>query len=146
VAAPDDAPSTISMLPGEQSLLDLTNSDRVANGLPQLAFDPDALPIARARASSQLGTDRLTHYDQDSQLAFARMLSDASLEYQLAGENLARSSLNYDGLIKSIELALMNSPTHRSNILEPKFTKVAIGAALDPSGQIAFAEIFRSAE
>ena len=37
----------------------------------------------------------------------------------------------------------MKSPTHRMNILEPTFKRVAIGAATDGTGQIAFAEVYR---
>ena len=41
--------------------------------------------------------------------------------------------------------ALMNSPTHRANILEPTFNRLAIGSAIGPDGRLAFAEIFRTA-
>ena len=37
----------------------------------------------------------------------------------------------------------MRSPTHRKNILERTFRRVAIGAATDSSGQITFAEVYR---
>jgi uncharacterized protein YkwD len=39
----------------------------------------------------------------------------------------------------------MNSPTHRANILEPSFNRLAIGEAAPSSQRVAFAEIFRSA-
>src|SRR4051812_22300822 len=48
----------------EQTLLDLTNADRAANGLPPLDFDPETLTIARERASEQLGPNNLSHYDE----------------------------------------------------------------------------------
>ena len=47
-----------------------------------------------------------------------------------------------DGLAGS---ALMNSPLHRKNILEPTFNLLSIGVAVDPAGRIMFAEIFRAA-
>jgi uncharacterized protein YkwD len=136
-------PRVMNLLAAEQSLVDLTNADRVANGVEPLQTDPDTLEIARQRAESQLGTQSLSHYDADGQLIFSRLLGDAKLGYQLAGENLARAGATDGGVVQRIEQALMQSPTHRKNILEPTFKRVAIGAATNSAGQIAFAEVYR---
>lgn len=136
-------PRVANLLSAEQALLDLTNADRVANGLNPLQLDPDALEIARQRAESQLGPQSLSHYDGSGQLIFARLLGEANLGYQLAGENLARASSSDEAVVQRVEQALMQSPTHRRNILESTFTRVAIGAATDSSGQITFAEVYR---
>jgi uncharacterized protein YkwD len=139
----DPAPGIIET-PAEQALLDLLNADRAQNGLPPLDFDPDTLSIARRRASTQLQLPNLSHYDDTGQLAFVRFLTDAELQYQLAGENLARAEgANDPTIAQRIEQALMGSPNHRHNILERNFTLVAIGAATDSLDRIAFAEIFR---
>lgn len=127
----------------EQTMLDLTNADRAVNGLPPLAFDADMLAIARARAASQLGTPALSHYDANGNLAFASLLSSSHISYELAGENLARASTPDDALETRVEHALMASPTHRKNILEGTFRRVAIGAATDSSGQLTLAEVYR---
>jgi uncharacterized protein YkwD len=139
-------PAAMTLLTVEQTMLDLTNADRLANGLPPLEFDPATLAIARARAARQLGSGALSHYDGDGELAFVRLLAESRLGYQLAGENLARASASDSTLMQRIEQALMQSPTHRENILERKFSRVAIGAATDASGRVAFAEIFRSTD
>ncbi|MDQ3812065.1 MAG: CAP domain-containing protein [Chloroflexota bacterium] len=136
-------PAVGQMLVAEQALLELTNADRVANGLPPLEFDPAALVIARERAQAQLKLAALSHYDESGSLVFARLLQEAALGYSLAGENLARSSVNDGQVADRIEAALMNSPKHRQNILEARFSRAAIGAAIDETGSIAFAEIFR---
>lgn len=139
-------PSIMTELSVEQSLLDDTNADRAANGLPALQFDSQTLAIARERAHEQLNLDSLSHYDANGQLIFVHLLADAGLPYALAGENLARSSALDGDVVSRIEHALMQSPTHRKNILEQSFTRLAVGAATDSAGHIAFAEIFRSAE
>jgi uncharacterized protein YkwD len=136
-------PRGMNLLAAEQTLLDLTNADRVANGVDPLETDPETLEIARERAESQLGPQSLSHYDASGQLIFSRLLSDAKLGYQLAGENLARASSEDSSVVQRIEQALMQSPTHRKNILERTFKRIAIGAASDSSGQIAFAEVYR---
>ena len=136
-------PAMIHLVTVENSLLELTNADRVANGLAPLDFDADSLTIARERAESQLGIPTLSHYDADGQLIFAHLLSEANLSYGLAGENLARASFDDSGVVQRVESALMQSPTHRRNILEKTFTRVAIGAATNSSGFITFAEVYR---
>jgi uncharacterized protein YkwD len=136
-------PVVISMMTLEQTLLDLTNADRAMNGLPALDFDGETLAIARQRAASQLGQNNLSHYDERGLLAFVRLLDAASLRYDLAGENLARSSSSGADLTQRIERALMQSPTHRKNILEKRFARASIGVASDADGRVAFAEIFR---
>jgi uncharacterized protein YkwD len=151
---PAAAAEAASQLPGdpaiamlfavEQAMLDLTNSDRVANGLDPLEFDPETLAIARERATSQLGTPSLTHYDANGDLAFVQLLADAQIGYQLAGENLARAAAEDASVTDTVEQALMKSPTHRKNILERTFTRVAIGSASDGHGQISIAEVYRN--
>jgi uncharacterized protein YkwD len=137
-------PSYSLLVSSEQALIDLTNTDRAANGLGALQFDPDTLAIARARAESQLGAQALNHYDANGQLAFAQLLGQANVGYGLAGENLARVASGGGDLTQRVETALMQSPTHRKNILEPTFRRLAIGAATDPAtGQITFAEVYR---
>ena len=132
----------------EQALLDLTNADRQANGLAPLAFDPATLEIARARASTQLRLPSLSHLDGQGRLAFVQLLGQLGVQYRLAGENLARStSTSSDqGLMARVEEALMRSPTHRQNILEATFTRLAVGVATDQDGRVAFAQIFRATD
>jgi uncharacterized protein YkwD len=137
-------PSFILLVSAEQALIDLTNADRTANGVAPVQFDAATLVIARERAEMQLGKQSLNHYDNDGHLVFAQLLTQGNLPYGLAGENLARAASSDSDVTMRVEQALMQSPTHRKNILEAKFRKLAIGAATDTStGQIAFAEVYR---
>src|SRR5579859_4567032 len=56
-------PAVGTMIAAEQALLNLTNADRVANGLDALEFDQDALAIARQRAATQIDQPTLSHYN-----------------------------------------------------------------------------------
>jgi uncharacterized protein YkwD len=138
---PDD-PQLADLTVAEGTLLDLTNADRIAHWLDPLDFDADALGVARQRAETQLGLASLSHDDADGPLAFVRLLADANISYGVAGENLARGPLD-PGVIQRIEQALMESPAHRKNILEPRFKHLAVGAATDSTGEITFAELYR---
>jgi uncharacterized protein YkwD len=132
--------------PQEKALLDLTNSDRSQNGLGPLTYDPISLQVARVRAAAQIPDGPLSHYNSLGDLAFVGMLADAGVAYTLAGENLARATAQDTSTVTRLNEALMNSPLHRANILEPTFNRLAIGAATGPDGRIAFAEIFRASD
>ena len=143
VAAVDSA-APMDATTAELQLLELTNRDRLENGLQPLALDPSTLSVARERAATQLELPALSHYDPAGQLAFVQLLEQSGVDYTLAGENLARSSAVDSDVTERVEDALMRSPTHRKNILEQTFTHVSIGAATDEEGRISFAEIFRA--
>jgi uncharacterized protein YkwD len=129
----------------EQALLTQVNADRMAYGMNPVEYDPALLPLARARAADQLSRASLSHLDSVGTLAFAGLLSEAQLKFSRAGENLARLS---DGpeVPGAAERALMNSPTHRRNILEPSFNRLAVGTTDPRDGKIALAQLFRAVD
>jgi uncharacterized protein YkwD len=153
--APDVAPASPDvialadaedvMTPMEQALLALTNVDRGTNAVAPLQFDPELLAIARERAAEQMSMSDLTHTDAQGQLVFQELVDRQGLAYRLIGENLAKVPGLDAGVAARAEVALMNSPTHRANILEPIFDRVAIGSVVDSSGNTLFAEIYRAA-
>ncbi len=140
-----EAPAPLMASSFEQAVVDLVNRDRLANGVGPLEFDPALLPTARQRAADQVPQPALNHYDPAGQLAFVNLLSRDGVEYRLAGENLARLYGLDDSAAFRAEDALMHSPTHRANILEPTFNHVAIGATADSQGRVIVAQIFRAA-
>jgi len=141
VAAPDAARTAT---PLELALFEAVNNDRVMNGLAPLEFDPSLLPVARSRADAQKPQPALNHYDADGRLAFVKLLASENVDYVLAGENLARLNGPDGATVFRAEDALMHSPTHRANILEPSYNPIAVGAAFDGDGRVIFAQIFRN--
>lgn len=129
----------------ERALFDLTNEARLSNGLAPLAFDPEVVAVARARAVTQLTDAPLSHYNGDGQPALPLLLAESGVGFTRAGENLARWKRTDASVPSLVQQALMDSPTHRRNILEPEFDRLGIGAAVDGSGRSAFAEVFRAA-
>jgi uncharacterized protein YkwD len=150
-AAAGNAGSALSMVSdgqptdAEVALLALTNSARASNGLAPVTFDQTMLRVARARAAAQIPDGPLSHYNSLGDLAFVGLLGEAGVEYTLAGENLARAAPADATVVAHLNDALLNSPTHRANILEPSFNRLAIGEAAPTVQRVAFAEIFRSA-
>jgi uncharacterized protein YkwD len=129
----------------EHALLERTNLDRVRFGLKPLDDDPGVLPLARARAASQLGEPSLSHLDAGGEMALARLFQRDGAQYTLAGENLARWDLSDPDLIEHVEAAFMASPSHRENILAPEFSRLAVGVAAR-STEIVFAEAYRAVD
>lgn len=140
---PDAMVSPVQMAPTEQRMLELTNYDRQMNHFPALVADPQTLDIARQRASQQQGLAMPVHYDNNGLLVFLQMLQQAQIPYYAgAGENLARSYPIKPP--EDIEQAFLNSPDHRANIMDPRWTKMAVGQWSDPtrSGEY-LAELYR---
>ena len=128
----------------EIELFNLANRDRLAYGLPPLQLDHQLLEVARIRATAQANQASLSHTDSSGQLAFVRLIADTDVGYRLVGENLARVSSPTQTAAERAADALMRSPAHRANILEPSFDSLVVGTAVDPRGQIVFAQIFRA--
>ena len=127
----------------ELQLLTLLNDDRASLGRPSVEYDPVLLPIARQRASQQSSLLALSHVDAVGRIAFAGLLGEAQVPYRLAGENLARLSESPDLAVRA-EYALMLSPTHRRNILEPAFDLAAVGVDSSTTGRTSIAQLFRA--
>jgi uncharacterized protein YkwD len=108
-----------------------------------LRLDSEALTIARRRAAVQDSQQQLSPYDANGTVAMSRLLLDSGLPFQLAGENLARVDGPASNAAERAERALMNSPSHRSNILDATFDQIAVGSVMDSTGRIVFAQIFR---
>ncbi len=136
-------PTTPALSSLEQQLFALVNADRVRDGLPALVYDGEVVALARTRASAQITQGRLTHDDGHGGLALRGLLARAGVPYREAGENLGMLQPVDLGVAERAERAFMQSPEHRSVILRPSFDRLAVGAATDSQGRIAFAQLFR---
>jgi len=65
------------------------------------------------------------------------------IPFKTAGENLAENNYEVSRTVDVANTGLMNSPTHRANILNPGFQQVGIGLA-GPSarGQFYYVQLF----
>jgi len=105
-------------------LIELTNKDRIAQGLAPLSYN------AKLAASSNLKADDMAKgqyfsHDSPSGVTPWHWFSTAGYTYRYAGENLAVDFSDS----ASIETAWMNSPGHRANILNPNYTEIGISLA-----------------
>lgn len=127
VRPPSDDPSASGaagvLTPDERLMLDLLNGERVRAGLGPLAVDPVLVRLARLKSEDMVANGYFGHISPNYGSPFA-MMDRAGVTYRFAGENLAGAPS-----VDVAHRALMNSPGHRANILNPNFTHVGIGIA-----------------
>jgi hypothetical protein len=129
-----------SLISRENALFDLTNKARTEHGLGTVMHDPHLTGLARKYAARMFEIGFFAHEDPAG-LGFAdRVIASNMTKYTAWGENLA-SLLNPKDPPEDAHLGLMNSPSHRRNILTPTHTHLGVGAATDGNWWI-FVQLF----
>lgn len=117
-------------------MLGLINAARAQQGLRPLVMDPVLRDLAR-RKSMDMATHEYFSHDSPRLGGLMDLLAGAGVDYRYAGENLAAAPT-----VSSAHQALMNSPGHRENILNPQFTHVGIGVVRDGPSELLVTQIF----
>lgn len=111
------------------SALALLNMDRTKNGLAPLIYNAELAKLAEAYAEDMINRQFFAHNNPEGLTPFDRMNRNG-ISYRHAGENLA-----VNDSVGAAQIAFMNSPTHRENILNPNFTEVGIGVKVASNGK-----------
>ncbi len=106
------------------SVIDLTNQNRKDEKIKSLKPNATLALAAKAKAEDMATKGYFSHNGPDGTPPW-HWLEEAGYKYQYAGENLA---INYFDS-KDVVDAWMNSPEHRANVLNNKFTEIGIGTA-----------------
>lgn len=112
------------------ALFDQMNDARRTDGLEPLEWDSSLEEVAYARAANLVENRYFDHYAPDGESAFSE-LAARGIRYRLAGENLARNNYLETKTVSAAFEGLMNSPGHRANILEQRFSSVGVAAVRD---------------
>jgi uncharacterized protein YkwD len=124
----------------EAAMFDAHNQERANAGVAPLAIDAQLVQLARQRAQTMADTNCFSHTECGPS-AFD-LLGGIGYVYQIAGENIARNNYPDSQTVDVAMNGFMNSPGHRANILETRYTKVGIGVAFGANGMKYFAVIF----
>jgi len=135
----------------EQEFVARVNAERTERGLNTLSVDPLMVRAARAHSREMCGLSYFDHHSptpslntpMDRYLQGLRDQGSATPESLLVGENIYYCSVFND--IYNVEYshrAFMNSPGHRANILEKRFTKVGLGVYRNARGEFWVTEMF----
>ena len=105
----------------EQKAVLLLNAERKKEGLDPLQVNLKLSKLA-ADYALDMGTRKFfSHVDPDGRDPFERMAA-IGIDFPNAGENIA---LSPD--VETAHKMLMDSPLHRENVLNPKYTEIGIG-------------------
>ena len=117
----------------ELQMLSLINAERTSRGLNALQLEQDLNKAAEEHSEWMLEEDIFSHTGEDDSSPHERM-EDAGFEFSgrwASAENVAwQSTRGAAGLsddVVDLHNALMNSPGHRANILNPDFQYIGIG-------------------
>lgn len=107
-----------------RSLVTLTNTNRVQNKVGELTMNPLLEKAAQQKADDMAAKGYFAHVSPDGKAPWYWFRS-AGYSYTHAGENLA---INFTDS-EDVSTAWMNSPSHRANIVNGKFTEIGIATA-----------------
>ncbi|MDI6816554.1 MAG: CAP domain-containing protein [Actinomycetota bacterium] len=107
----------------EKIMLDLVNSERASRGIKTLAADSRLVIFARSYAHEMAAHDFFSHVSPITGNLLSRVNRAGFKYWVLAGENLADAPSSEDAF-----RALMESPSHKANLLNPTYDPIGIGA------------------
>jgi len=121
------APRGLTVDAVESRSFELLNGARGRVGEAPLAFDEAAAAVARAHSEAMRDQGFFGHVDpQRGDLG--QRLAATAIVFSVAAENLA--AVEHDADPAGFAHAhLMDSPGHRQNILDPRFSEVGVGVA-----------------
>lgn len=108
----------------EEGLLDEVNRERSARGLRTLLIDPKMVAIARRHSQEMVSSNYFAHDSPANGSLLDRVTSTGANGWIVAGENLAGAAS-----VDSAHQAVLGSPPHKENMLDPRYTHVGIGVA-----------------
>ncbi len=106
------------------ALVDLANSYRTSQAVSVLAANPDLERAAQLKAEDMAAKGYFAHKSPDGRTPWY-WFEQAGYDFKFAGENLA---VNFNDSI-DVNQAWINSPTHRENLVDTRFTEIGIGTA-----------------
>ncbi len=105
-----------------QRVVDLTNQQRVQNGLQPLQVNLKLANIAQAHSEDMAVHDYFSHTGLDNSSPGDRAKA-SGYQYSYVGENIAAGYTTPEQFVQGF----MNSPEHRANILNPNYHDIGIG-------------------
>lgn len=107
-------------------MIALTNNSRLEAGLPALSVS-DKLSVAAEKKAQDMFINQYFDHDSPQGLTPWDFIKSSGYEYLFAGENLAMNFITAGGAHK----ALMESSSHRVNILSVNYSEVGIAVVED---------------
>ncbi|KJR45030.1 Transporter [Desulfosporosinus sp. I2] len=104
-------------------MVDMINQERLAAGLNPVKADLRLTAVGRAKANDMKVNNYFDHTSPTYGSPWA-MMKQVGITVRWAGENISGNKS-----VSNSMAALMQSPAHKANILDPRFTDVGVGIA-----------------
>ncbi len=123
--------ASVSLAPADfaAQMIALINAERERAGLADLAWMSDVDQVAVDRAVDMAALGYFDHFNPEG-VGAEQLLRAYAVPHNILGENIARSTYPATQVVRNVHEAFMASPEHRSNVLERRFHRVGIGAAV----------------
>jgi len=121
----------------EDEVIKLVNAERAKNGLGALKANWQLSRVARYKSQDMVNKGYFSHTSPTYGSPF-NMMESFGLKFSAAGENIAYGPRTPQEVMN----AWMNSPGHRSNILNPSYTEIGVGLAKTKNGVSYWTQMF----
>lgn len=130
-------PSQADVKTAENNVIRLVNIERGKVGLPSFKTNWELSRIARYKSQDMINKGYFSHISPTYGSPF-NMIENFGIKFSAAGENIAMGQKTPE----QVMIAWMNSPGHRSNILNPAYTEIGVGLAKDNNGSCYWTQMF----
>ncbi|MGC9665524.1 CAP domain-containing protein [Planosporangium sp. 12N6] len=122
-AAPAGTPASADV-DAEAAVVMLVNQERAKAGCDPLSVDSRLATAARDHSADMAARDYFAH-DTPEGVSVGTRVTNAGYRWSAVGENIAKGQSD----ATSVMQAWMNSPGHRANILNCRYTNIGVGLA-----------------
>ncbi len=130
---------SVAIPASEQAIIDLTNQQRMLNGLAPLAASEKLVQAAQIHAGNMARLDQMSHTLAGvAQPDLASRAQAVGYDYAKLGENIA---FRYAGA-PEVVAGWMDSAGHRANILDPSYTEIGVAIAANSRGELYYCQVF----
>lgn len=113
-----------------QQVFALVNQERVAAGVPPLAYDAQAERAGIVHSEDMFGRNYFSHTSPEGWTPSNRLSMTGASGFSGVGENIALGQTTAQDVMN----AWMSSSGHRANILSPNYTHIGVGVRAPPAG------------
>jgi uncharacterized protein YkwD len=130
--------ASVNLTPGQAVIFQQLNLHRQQAGLPPLTLNPLLMEAAQGHADNMARQDKYGDTDTDGHILDGHdvvyRVGLVGYRYSWLGENVAFNQY-YPNPAQTLADQWWNSPPHRANMLETRYTEVGIGIATGASGR-----------
>lgn len=112
----------------------LTNVERAKVGAPELQILPELMDCAQAKSQDMVDNDYFEHISPTYGWASTMIRSFVPQATGDVNENIHSIGPWWSNPAQHMFDGWMNSPGHRANLLDPKWTHIGVGIAMDAGG------------